>query len=97
MTRSSTWRKAGLLALALAFAAPAATPSFAAERWQHRGGWGGGHAWHGGGWVGGCGGCGVGGALLGLGVGVAVGAAVAGAYAPPPVYYAPPPPVYYGY
>ena len=73
MTRSS-WRKAGLLALAVAFAAPAASPAFAADRWAHHGGWGGGHDWHGGGWGGGCGGCGVGGALIGLGVGAAVGA-----------------------
>ncbi len=33
----------------------------------------------------------IGGTLLGLGI----GAAIAGAYVPPPVYYAPPPPAYY--
>jgi hypothetical protein len=95
------------LALAVATVAPV-TPSYAWDRWHHEGGWGGGHPYY----NRGCGGCGVAGALLGLGVGVAVGAAIAGSappprpvYAPPPpVYYAPPPPaaypppnVYYGY
>lgn len=93
MTKHSTARAACLLGLAMALAAPLASPAFADGRWEHHGGWGGGHDrrdWHGGG---GGGGIGLGGALLGLGVGVAVGAAIA---QPPPVYYAPPPPVYYG-
>lgn len=109
MTVASRLRGAGVLALAMAFAVPAATPAFAAGPWQHRGGWHGGHVRHdwgrrGGG---GGGGIGVGGVLLGLGVGAAVGAAIASAppaYAPPPVVYAAPPPayapppaVYYGY
>src|SRR6185437_12266884 len=75
-----------------------AMPMAAHADWHGRGGW------HGGGWHGGWhhrGGWGyrphygpgpaIAGTLLGLGV----GAAVAGAFAPPPVYYAPPPPVYY--
>ena len=71
----------------------------------HGGGWHGG-GWHGGGWHGGGGysnntGAIVGGTLLGLGVGAAIGSLVAPppvAYAPPPAYYPPaPPPVYYGY
>jgi hypothetical protein len=97
MTRSAKMRAAGLLALAAAFAVPAATPAFADGRWVHHGGWGGGHVRHdwgrrGGG---GGGGIGVGGVLLGLGVGAAVGAAIA-SQPPPPAYYAPPPAVYYG-
>lgn len=40
------------------------------------------------------GGFGPGGIIAGTILGLGVGAAVAGAYAPPPVYYAPPP-VYY--
>ena len=103
MSRSSALRVAGLLGLAVVFSAPAITPAFA-QHWDHRGGWGGGHVRHD--WGRGRGGVGLGGVLLGLGVGAAVGAALA---APPPVYYAPPPayaappayyappPVYYGY
>ena len=112
MTKSSTRSQACLLALTAVFALSAATPTFAAERWQHKGGWGGGHArhdWGGrGGGGGGGGGIGVGGVLLGLGVGAALGAAIAAPgpvyaapppvyYAPPPVQYGPPPAVYYGY
>jgi hypothetical protein len=59
--------------------------------------------WHGGGYHGGGGyhnntGAIVGGALLGLGVGAAIGAMAAPpvVYRPAPTYYAPPP-VYYGY
>jgi hypothetical protein len=100
MNIRSTLRAASLTALTAALIVPAALPAFAAERWVHQGGWGGGqvrHDWgHGGG-----GGIGVGGALLGLGVGVAVGAAIAAPppvyYAPGPAYYAPPPVIYYGY
>ncbi len=72
-----------------------------------RGNWHGGGAYggHGGGGYGGGGyhnntGAIVGGALVGLGVGAAIGALCAPpvVYAPPPAYYAaPPPPVYYGY
>src|SRR5579859_5230069 len=93
MIRSSTLRMAAVLALAGAVAAPAVTPAFAYERWEHHGGWGGGHERHD--WDRGPG-VGLGGALLGLGVGAAVGAAIAGSappayYAAPPAYYAPPP------
>jgi hypothetical protein len=88
-------RALGAIALAAALALPLAATPAAAQRWDrgrdhHRGGW------HGDGWGGG--GAVVGGALLGLGIGAAVGSALA---PPPPVYYAPPPtysappPVYY--
>ena|SRR5579862_7679953 len=100
MSIRSTLSAASLVALTAAFLVPAAIPSFAADRWQHQGGWGGGHERHDWGYGGG-GGPGIGGALLGLGVGVALGAAIAAPppvyYAPAPGYYAPPPAVYYGY
>lgn len=105
MARSTAWR-AARVAVALATLA-AAAPAHADERWQHRGGWGGGHDWHRdhdwrdrdrhdrgrGGGIGA-----LGGALLGLGVGAAVGAMIAGqqrGYAPPPPAYTPAPPTYY--
>ncbi|HVC18104.1 MAG TPA: hypothetical protein VNE18_12470 [Rhodanobacter sp.] len=106
MNIGSTLRAASLVALTAALIVPATTQAFAADRWQHHGGWAGGHERHDWG-RGGGGGAGLGGALLGLGVGVAVGAAIAAPrayYPPPPVYYAPaptyyaaPPAVYYGY
>lgn len=84
---------------ALALAVIAVSPvdsSYAWDRWHHEGGWRGGREW---GDRGDCGGCGIAGALLGLGVGAAVGAAMAGdgppPYAPPPAGYYPPPGVYY--
>ncbi len=99
--------KFGLLAMTAALAVPLAQPA-SAQRFQ--GGHGGDrrgfdHRGNDAGAV-------VGGALLGLGVGAAIGALVAPPpvyYAPPPVYYArpagpppgyyyaPPPAVYYGY
>ncbi len=91
MTRISRLKAACIVGLAAALAVPAAGPAFADRRWEHHGGWGGGHERHD--WHGGGGGIGVGGALLGLGVGAAIGAAIA---APPRAYYAAPPPVYYG-
>ncbi|MFI4980140.1 MAG: hypothetical protein ACHQIO_07315 [Nevskiales bacterium] len=87
-----------MLGLAAALTVPAVVSASAEERWEHHGGWGGGHDRDRGGWGDG-GGIGVGGVLLGLGVGAALGAAIARPpvyYAPPPVYYAPPPVVYYG-
>jgi len=91
MTRVSGKRFISSAVLAAALAVSAAAPAFADGRWEHRGGWGGGHERHD--WGGGRGGPGIGGALLGLGVGVAIGSAIAA----PPAYYAPPPAVYYGY
>jgi hypothetical protein len=76
-----------------------AMPMAAHADWHGRGGWhGGGGGWHGGGWHGGGWGYrphyGPGPAIAGALLGLGVGAVVAGALAPPPVYYAPPP-VYY--
>jgi hypothetical protein len=86
-----------MLGLAAAVAVPVMSPASAADRWQHHGGWNGGHDWHRGGhdWHGGGGGgIGAGGVLLGLGLGAALGAGIAASQAP--AYYAPPPAVYYG-
>jgi hypothetical protein len=81
---------AGLL---LAAGAPKAEAEWHGGGW-HGGGWHGG--WHGGGWHGGWhgGGWGPGAVVAGTVLGLGVGAALAGAYAPPPVVYAPPPVVY---
>jgi len=89
-------RSLAALAVAGTLGLTAIAPTPAQAAWH--GGYG--YGWHGGyGYRGGWGyrgygwgpGAIVGGALLGLGV----GAAVAGAYAPPPAYYYPPPPAYY--
>ncbi len=73
MSRTAALHLVGALALGAATVAPAST-SHAWDRWHHDGGWGGGRAWQGNGV---CGGCGVAGALLGLGVGAVFGAALA--------------------
>jgi hypothetical protein len=84
---------AGFAAMAIAGAPLAARADWHGGGGWHGGGWHGG-GWHGGGWRGGYyygPGAVVAGTLLGLGA----GAVIAGAVAPPPVYYSPPPPVYY--
>jgi uncharacterized membrane protein len=101
MNMISLRRNALLFGATATLLASVVSPAFAAERWTHHHGGGGGHERHdwggrGGGYGGGGyggGGYGFGGALLGLGVGAALGAAIVA----PPAYYAPPPVVYYGY
>ncbi len=97
MRKASLKRSFGLLALAAVLSMPLVAPASAQhwdrrrdEHWRHDDHRGGDAA-----------GALLGGALLGLGVGAAIGAATAPPpvyYAPPPAYAAPPPPpVYYGY
>jgi hypothetical protein len=93
MNISAMCRVLFLLGLTAAMIAPVATASFAAERWQHHGGWGGGHERRDWGHGGGGGGGGFAGPMVGFGIGAALGAMIVA----PPVYYAPPPVVYYGY
>ena len=101
-------RKFGLLAaIPVVAGLLAATPANAYWNRGYGGGYGGyhgGYGYHGGGYYhggygyhgGGCYGCaGVAGAIVGLGVGAAIAGAYAPRYyAPPPVVYAPPPVVY---
>jgi hypothetical protein len=102
LSRSRLSRGVAALALVAGLGAPVALASVAhAQNWHHGGyggynrGYGGGHGGYGGygGWHGDYYGPGPGVAIASGILGLAVGAAVAGALAPP--VYAPPPPVYY--
>ena len=99
---TTTRSRAACLLLATALTMLPLAEAAAQHRGFHGGGYRGGHGYHGGdyrggnGYRGGGGGAFVGGALLGLGVGAALGGTVARPYyAPPPVYYPPPPPAVY--
>lgn len=109
MKLSPLSRALAALTLSAALAVPAMGPAFAEDHWHGRGhgDWHHERDWHHGGGYDNTGAI-VGGALLALGLGAAVGALAAPpqAYAPPPpVYYPPapppayyaPPPAYYGY
>jgi len=103
LSRGIARRAFSVLAVTALLGGTAVLPAPAQAQGWYGGGWHGGWGgWHGGGWYGGGGCCwndpgvAVASRLAGLAVGAAIGAAIAPpVYAAPPVVYAPPPPVYY--